>query len=77
MGKWRETKDPRGVLIFLADHKGRAYWPDGPTGQDSSPMTWSLEADKVTTVTPQGPVVFIIKSDRLVAPNGLELKKTN
>jgi len=79
LGKWQETKNDNGVLIFLADHKGRAYWPAGTSGQDSSPMTWSIEkgGNKVTTVTPEGPVIFTLKDDRLIAPNGLELKKVD
>lgn len=77
VGRWQETENPMGVIVFLSNHKGDAYWPGDNGKQESSPMTWAIVSGQrmVTVMTPPGPINFQIKSDRLVAPNGVELTK--
>jgi hypothetical protein len=77
VGKWQEVNNPKGTLIFDSDHKGQAFWPGDKGEQQGSPMTWKYLKDenKVSVITPPGPVNFEIKGDRLIAPNGLVLTK--
>lgn len=77
VGRWQEIKNPKGMLVFSPDHKGDAYWPGDNGAQESSPMTWVIikGQNKVEITTPPGPLIFVIKPDRLIAPNGLELVK--
>ena len=79
LGKWQETTNPMGVLEFRSDHTGRAYWPGKSGKQERSEMTWVVldKENKVSVITPPGPVNFEIESNRLVAPNGVELTKVN
>ena len=77
VGRWQETTNPRGALEFSSDHTGRAYWPGDGGEQLSSAMKWEIlkGENKVSVVTPPGPVNFEIKPDRLVSPNGVVLVK--
>jgi len=77
VGRWQETTNPLGTLIFSSDHTGWAYWPNDSGKQERSPMKWEiLKGEKmVSVITPPGPVNFEIRPDRLVAPNGVELVK--
>lgn len=77
LGRWQETSNPKGALIFASDHSGRAYWPDEAGAQQGSAMKWELlkGGDRVAVITPPGPVYFEIKADKLVAPNGVVLTK--
>lgn len=77
VGKWNETTNPLGVLVFRSDHTGRAYWPDENGKQVSEEMKWQIlkGENKVAVITPPGPVNFEIKPDRLVSPNGVVLVK--
>jgi hypothetical protein len=77
VGKWQEKGNPKGSLEFSGNHTGRAYWPGDSGEQQSSPMKWAIlkGENKVSVITPPGPVNFEIKSDRLVAPNGVVLTK--
>ena len=76
VGKWQEKGNPNGVLEFSSDHTGLAYWPVSG-GQQMSVMKWQIlkGENKVSVITPPGPVNFEIKPDRLVAPNGVVLSK--
>jgi len=77
VGTWQETGNPLGVLIFRKDHTGRAFWPNANGKQESEEMKWILlkRDNKVSVITPPGPVNFDIKKDRLVSPNGVVLTK--
>jgi hypothetical protein len=77
VGTWQENGNPKGRLEFFSDHNGRAYWPGDSGEQQSSPMKWQIlkGENKVSVITPPGPVNFEIKPDLLVAPNGVELTK--
>lgn len=77
VGKWQELNNPKGVLIFFRGHKGEAYWPDEGGAQQMSTMRWEMvkKENKVSVITPPGPVVFEIKDNRLLAPNGVILTK--
>ena len=77
VGIWQETGNPKGRLEFSSDHSGRAFWPGDSGEQQSSPMKWKIlkGENKVSVITPPGPVDFEIKPDRLVAPNGVVLSK--
>jgi hypothetical protein len=76
VGRWKEVGNPKGAMEFFSDHTGRAYWPDEAGRQQSEKMEWILKGNHVVSiVTPPGPVNFEIKSDRLVAPNGVVLTK--
>jgi len=77
VGTWQESNNPMGLLLFRADHTGRAYWPSEAGRQESEEMRWEIlkGEDKVSVITPPGPVYFEIKGDRLVSPNGVVLKK--
>ena len=77
VGTWQETGNPLGVLIFRKDHTGRAFWPNAAGKQESEEMKWILlkRENKVSVITPPGPVNFDIKPDRLVSPNGVVLTK--
>lgn len=77
VGRWQETANPLGVLVFHNDHTGMAYWPNEAGKQESSPMQWTIlkGGNKVSVITPPGPVDFEIKPDRLVSPNGVVLVK--
>jgi len=77
VGRWQEKGNPKGRMEFFSDHTGRAYWPGESREQQSSPMKWQIikGENKVSVITPPGPVNFEIKKDRLVAPNGVELTK--
>ncbi len=65
------------MLEFSSDHTGRAFWPNEVGKQESSAMKWQVlkGESRVAVITPPGPVIFEIKSDRLVAPNGVVLTK--
>lgn len=77
VGTWQEIGNPKGKLEFRNDHTGLAYWPDQAGKQESSEMKWKiLEGEnRVSVITPPGPVNFEIRPDQLVAPNGTILKK--
>jgi hypothetical protein len=77
VGRWQEQGNPKGRLEFFSDHTGRAYWPNDSGQQEGSPMTWKIlkGENRVSVITPPGPVDFEIKSDRLVAPNGVVLSR--
>ena len=77
IGRWQEVGNPMGALEFSKDHTGRAYWPDAKGQQQIESMRWTIlkGENKVSVITPPGPVNFTIKNDRLVAPNGAELTK--
>jgi hypothetical protein len=77
VGKWQEVGNPMGRLVFSKDHTGQAYWPSDKGMQESSAMTWKIMKgeNKVSVITPPGPVDFEIKPDKLVAPNGVVLTK--
>lgn len=77
VGVWQETANPMGVLEFRSDHTGRAYWPGDSGKQEISEMKWVIlkKENKVSVITPPGPVNFEIKPDRLVSPNGVVLIK--
>jgi hypothetical protein len=77
VGRWQEIGNPKGRLEFSKDHTGRAYWPGDAGEQQSSDMKWQIlkSENKVSVITPPGPVNFEIKPDRLVAPNGVVLTK--
>jgi uncharacterized protein YcfL len=77
VGRWQETGNPKGAMEFFSDHTGRAYWPDNDGRQQSEAMKWVVlkKENKVSVITPPGPVNFEIKDDRLVAPNGVVLTK--
>jgi len=77
VGKWQEVNNPKGSLLFNSDHSGHAYWPDEKGAQQESAMRWQLlkNENKVSVITPPGPVIFEIKGNRLVAPNGVVLNK--
>ncbi|MBT0664257.1 hypothetical protein KI809_08075 [Geobacter pelophilus] len=77
VGRWQEIGNPKGVLVFASNHTGRAYWPDKEGRQQSEAMKWVVlkKENKVSVITPPGPVNFEIKDDRLVAPNGVVLTK--
>jgi hypothetical protein len=77
VGTWQEINNPKGKLEFHSDHTGLAYWPDQSARQESSDMKWKIldGGNKVSVITPPGPVDFEIKPDRLVAPNGVVLTK--
>jgi hypothetical protein len=77
VGSWQEISNPKGRLEFRSDHTGRAYWPGDYGEQQSSDMKWEIlkNENKVSVITPPGPVNFEIKTDRLVAPNGVQLAK--
>lgn len=77
VGKWQETTNPKGALEFYRNHTGLAFWPGDKGEQQSSAMKWVIlkGENKVSVITPPGPVNFEIKSDRLVSPNGVVLVK--
>jgi len=77
VGTWQEKNNPMGLLVFRADHTGRAYWPSEAGRQASEEMRWEVikGENKVSVITPPGPVHFEIKSDSLVSPNGVVLNK--
>jgi hypothetical protein len=77
VGTWQETNNPKGLLEFRSDHTGLAYSPDQTGKQDSSEIKWQIlkGEQKLSVITPSGPVNFEIKPDQLVAPNGIILKK--
>lgn len=77
VGTWQETKNAMGLLVFRADHTGRAYWPNEAGRQESEEMRWEIlkGENKVSVITPPGPVLFEISPDSLVSPNGVVLKK--
>lgn len=77
VGTWQEKNNPMGLLVFRADHTGRAYWPSTTGRQESEEMRWEIlkGENKVSVITPPGPVHFEIKSDSLVSPNGVVLNK--
>lgn len=77
VGWWQESGNPMGKLEFRGDHTGRAYWPNEQGKQEIEEMKWRIitEQNKVSVVTPPGPVNFDIKNDRLVSPNGVVLFK--
>jgi hypothetical protein len=77
VGKWRETANPLGMLVFNSDHTGRAYWPDNNGKQVSEEMKWVVlkGENRVSVITAPGPVNFDIKTDQLVSPNGVILVK--
>jgi hypothetical protein len=77
VGRWQEINNPKGRLEFFSDHSGRAFWPGDSGEQQSSPMKWKLlrGENKVSVITPPGPVDFEIKPDQLVAPNGVVLTR--
>jgi len=77
VGTWQELNNPKGKLVFRNDHTGLAYWPDQAGKQESSEMQWRIlkGENRVSVITPPGPVNFEIKPDQLVAPNGTILKK--
>jgi len=77
VGKWQEINNPKGSLLFNRDHSGQAFWPDEKGAQQGSAMRWQLlkNENKVSVITPPGPVIFEIKGDQLVAPNGVILTK--
>ena len=77
VGKWQETGNPKGMLVFNSDHTGLAYWPGDSGEQQGSVMKWQIlkGENKVSVITPPGPVNFEIKPDRLISPNGLMLTK--
>jgi len=77
VGKWQEVNNPKGALLFNSDHSGQAYWPDEKGAQQSSEMKWQLlkNENKVSVITPPGPVIFEVKGNQLVAPNGVLLTR--
>jgi hypothetical protein len=77
IGTWQEVNNPKGALIFKSDHNGQAYWPDENGAQQASDMKWELieNGAKVSVITPPGPVIFEIKDNRLIAPNGVVLTR--
>lgn len=77
VGTWQEINNPKGALIFNSDHNGHAYWPDETGAQQGSAMRWQLvkNQNKVSVITPPGPVDFEIRDNRLVSPNGVVLTK--
>jgi hypothetical protein len=77
VGRWQEKGNPKGMLEFSKDHTGRAFWPGDSGEQQGSAMKWQIlkGENKVSVITPPGPVNFEIKTDRLVAPNGVVLFK--
>lgn len=77
VGTWQETTNPLGVIVFRENHTGRAFWPNTSGRQESEEMTWVIlkGENRVSVITPPGPVNFDIKEDRLVSPNGVVLKK--
>ena len=79
VGKWQEVNNPKGGLIFNGNHTGKAFWPDERNTQQGEEMKWEILKDQksVSVITPPGPVIFSIKDDTLIAPNGVILKKIN
>jgi hypothetical protein len=77
LGRWVEVGNPKGALVFSANHSGRAFWPDEKGQQQSEEMKWEIleGGKKVSVITQPGPVYFEIRPDSLVAPNGVLLKK--
>lgn len=77
VGTWQEINNPKGKLEFRSDHTGLAFWPDQTGKQESSEMKWELldSGNRVSVITPPGPVNFEVKPDRLLAPNGVILTK--
>jgi hypothetical protein len=77
IGKWQEINNPMGGLEFRSDHTGNAFWPDESGRQQSSAMKWELikGESKVSIMTPPGPLIFEIKPDKIIAPNGVALSK--
>jgi hypothetical protein len=77
VGRWQETTNPKGALEFYKNHTGRAYWPGESGKQETSAMKWQILAgeNKVSVITPPGPVNFEITTNGLVSPNGLLLTK--
>jgi hypothetical protein len=77
VGVWQDVNNPKGRLEFSSNHTGQAYWPGATGEQQSSAMKWKLlkKENKVSVITPPGPVDFEIKPDRLLAPNGVVLYK--
>ena len=77
VGKWQEVNNPKGALLFKSDHSGQAFWPDESGAQQGSAMNWEIlkNENKVSVITPPGPVNFTIQGDRLIAPNGVILTK--
>ncbi len=77
VGTWQEINNHKGALIFKSDYNGEAYWPDEAGAQQGSAMKWQIlkGQNKVSVITPPGPVIFDIKGNRLIAPNGVVLVK--
>lgn len=77
VGTWQELNNPKGKLEFRSDHSGFAYWPDQSGRQEHSAMNWKVlkGENKVSVITPPGPVDFTIMDDRLIAPNGVILTR--
>jgi hypothetical protein len=77
VGTWQDINNPKGKLEFRSDHTGLAYWPDQSGKQETSEMKWKIlkGENRVSVITPPGPVNFEIRSDRLVAPNGVVLNR--
>lgn len=77
IGTWQELNNPKGRLEFRKDHTGLAFWPGDTGSQESSEMRWVIlkKENMVSVITPPGPVNFTIKSNNLIAPNGVVLTK--